>query len=103
MCHICLNIENTQFKYYNEGDLRVWWIPQLPMKPFYWKVESPMEAVKLLDILAMYDMFQFEHNIKPDFSNAGGLEVFEDGEWSDWYSEDGLDIDEWYEENKKED
>ena len=24
--------------------------------------------------------------------NAGGLEVFEDGEWCEWYNEDGFDI-----------
>lgn len=80
-----------------KNELRVWHIPQIPGEPFRVKVESPEEAVKVLNILAKYDLFQLGHNIKPDYSNAAGLEVFEDGEWSEWYSEDGEDIDEFAE------
>jgi len=75
--------------------LRVWWKPQIPMNnSFHIEVATPQEAKKMLYILADYDLFQLKENIKPDFSNAGGLEVFEDGEWSEWHSEDGEDIDE---------
>lgn len=75
--------------------LRVWWIPQVPGKPFHVSVDSPDEAAKLLTVLADYDIFQFENRIKPDYSNAGGLEEFEDesGEWCEWYDDDGNDID----------
>lgn len=79
-----------------EGDLRVWWVPQVPMKAFKVPVESPEEAIKILDTLARYDLFQYNNNIKPDYANAGGLEVFEEGEWVEWYHpETGGDIDEW--------
>jgi len=79
-----------------EGDLRVWWCPQVPMKSFHVPVESPEEAIKMIDALARYDLFQYNNNIKPDYANAGGLEVFEDGEWVEWYDpETGEDIDEW--------
>lgn len=77
------------------GDLKVWWIPQIPMKQFEVPVESPKEAVLILNTLADYDIFQLENNIKPDYCNTGGLSVFEDGEWTEWYSEDGDSIDEW--------
>jgi hypothetical protein len=77
-----------------EDNLRVWWIPQVPMHPFYVYVQSPKEAILLLDTLARYDEFQYENNVKPDYSNAGGLEMFEDGEWTEWYNEEGQDIDE---------
>lgn len=50
------------------------------------------EAVKIMDVLAAYDQFQFEHRIKPDYSNAGGLRVWTldcDGDgtpgWEDWH------------------
>lgn len=76
-----------------EGDLRVWWVPQVPMKSFLVPVASIDEAMLILGALARYDMFQLENNIKPDFCNAGGLSVFEDGEWLDWYSEEGESID----------
>lgn len=82
--------------------LRVWWIPQVPMKAFHVPVASPEEAALLLDVLAKYDKFQFDNHIKPDYCNAGGLQVWDldsDGEgtpgWVDWYDDEGRDIDEW--------
>jgi hypothetical protein len=73
--------------------LRVWWIPQVPGKPFRQPVNSIREAKLLMDTLTKYDAFQFENNIKPDYSNVGGLETFEDGEWCEWADEDGDGID----------
>ena len=79
-----------------EGDLQVWWIPQVPMPLFTVPVATPSEAKKLLAVLADYDKFQFENRVKPDYCNAGGLNVFEDGEWCDWQDpETGDDIDSW--------
>ena len=83
------------------GDLKVWWIPQLPMKAFEYPVNSVQEGFILLDALAMYDAFQFENKIKPDYCNTGGLSVFDEDDieeedfdgWSDWCSEMGEDID----------
>ncbi len=84
------------------GMLRVWWIPQVPMKSFNIEVFSLEEAKLLLDTLAEYDRFQFENNIKPDYSNAGGLMIWseemkeidlenepdnKDPGWTDWYDE----------------
>ena len=68
----------------------------MPMKPFYVDVASVEEAVKMMDVLANYDIFQFENNIKPDYCNAGGLIVFDendknddpDGSWGGWYDEE---------------
>lgn len=81
--------------------LQVWWIPQVPMKPFTVDVESVAQAKFLLNVLADYDLFQFENRIKPDYSNAGGLNESDsedtqdgpDGSWTTWYSPDGDDID----------
>lgn len=72
------------------GALRVWWIPPVPGKRFY--IETLDEAPLLLTTLARYDAFQLDNNIKPDYCNAGGLEVFEDGEWLEWNDEWGSDI-----------
>lgn len=79
------------------GDLRIFHIPQIPMKGFEVFVSSPEEAHKFLRILADYDLFQFANNIKPDYSNAQGLEVFNGEEWEDWYSTDGDELDEYME------
>ena len=74
--------------------LKVWWIPQVPGKAFEVPVASVDEAKKILTVLADYDNFQYDNNIKPDFCNAGGLVVFEDGDWVDWEDEDFRSIDE---------
>lgn len=70
--------------------LRVWWIPQVPMKSFNVDVSSLQEGALLLDVLARYDAFQFENNIKPDYCNAGGLLQWNSGadQWEDWEDED---------------
>jgi len=75
--------------------LRVWWIPQVPGKPFYVPVETINEGVKIMDLLADYDDFQFKNHIKPDYSNAGGLEQWnkDDLEWEDWWDEETAEDD----------
>lgn len=83
------------------GDLKVWWIPQLGINSrFEVPVASVAEAKLLLKTLADYDLFQLENRIKPDYSNTGGLLVYDtecpddDGDcWIDWYNEEGSDID----------
>jgi hypothetical protein len=87
--------------------LRVWWIPQVPMEPFYVPVNSLEEANLLLDALAAYDQFQLEKHIKPDYSNVGGLQVWDensDGDgtpgWVDWCDEEtGDDFNDWRDEH----
>ena len=54
-------------------EIRVWWIPQVPMEPFLYRVQTVEAGRTLCDALAKYDLFQLNHNIKPDFSNAGGI------------------------------
>lgn len=77
------------------GLLQVWWVPQIPMQAFSVEVGSVEEGVKLLDVLAKYDLFQLAHKIKPDFANAGGLRRWcsdSDGDgtpgWEDWHDEE---------------
>src|SRR3546814_6755934 len=77
------------------GQLQVWWVPQVPMTAFEVNVGSVQEGAKLLDVLAEYDLFQYENKVKPDYCNAGGLRRWcadSDGEgtpgWEDWRSEE---------------
>jgi len=80
--------------------LRVWWIPQVPMKAFRVPVATVKMAKRILEVLADYDLFQFNNKVKPDYFNAGGLEVLEDcdgtgkEDWCEWYCDDcGEDVD----------
>lgn len=84
---------NTADQSSDEGELRIWWIPQVPGKQFHAPVESIAEAKNMLACLASYDAFQFANNIKPDYCNAGGLEIYLDGDWQEWESADGDNID----------
>ena len=68
--------------------LRVWWIPQIPMKPCHFPVKSLEDGVFLMDALAKYDLFQFENRVKPDYCNTGGIEIWENGEWCEWSDEE---------------
>jgi len=93
--------------------LRVWWIPQVPGQCFYVPVQSVEQAKFTLRLLADYDTFQFENNIKPDYCNAGGLEEWGDdqsgkesdhdqsgkeSDWCEWESAYGENINEVMEE-----
>ncbi len=83
---------------FEHGQLRVWWIPQVPGKPFHVDVSSFEEGELITKVLADYDQFQFKNNIKPDYCNTGGIQVWlddleptEDGsKWCDVDSEESL-------------
>lgn len=88
--------------------LRVWWIPQVGCDgTFYVPVESVEEGKKILDLLAAYDAWQLQNKIKPDYTNVGGLQMFdeEEQEWCDWYLETDNDyfedVDEYCEQSER--
>ena len=67
--------------------LKVWWCPQVPMNAFEVPVTSVAEGRLICDVLANYDIFQFENRVKPDYCNMGGIvyshPAIEDGDWYD--------------------
>lgn len=67
-----------------EGRLRVWWIRNVPNKPEYHPANSMDEAIEIYEALMLSDLHDDSVT-----SNVGGLEVFEDGWWSEWYDERG--------------
>ena len=71
--------------------LRVWWNPQVGASDtFYIPVRSVEEGKKIIDLLSAYDCFQWNHHIKGDYCNAGGLEMWDEQEndWVGWEYED---------------
>lgn len=77
-------------------ELKVWWMPQVPMGTrFEVEVKDEFQANLLLNVLADYDLFQLKHNIKSDFGNMGGVMMWEDGEWVDWMNDKGEEFDEY--------
>ena len=53
--------------------VKVWHVPQIPMPAFVVELEDLDEAKRLVNVLADYDLFQYDHNVKPDYSNASGV------------------------------
>lgn len=81
--------------------LRVWHIPQIPGKPFLVEVSSVEDGVRMMNALADYDLFQLENNIKPDYCNTNGLQIWDENltdedlidmelndKWVDWYNDE---------------
>ena len=74
--------------------LKVWHIPQVPMEAFEVFVDGVEQGISLMNVLADYDRFQFEHRVKPDYCNANGISYLDtDGEWSDLDVTDDDEID----------
>ena len=85
--------ENPRF-----GHVRLWHVPQVPGPAFHWyfgdiKLGAVVLAQRMCDALAAYDAFQYANRIKPDYSNASGVEVFSydpdgdletEGEWEEF-------------------
>lgn len=72
-----------------EGQLRVWHIANPPGPLFQRDVTSVEEAKTILNLLADYDNHLGDNLV---FSNAQGLEIFDHGEWVEWYDENDNDI-----------
>lgn len=75
-------------------DLVVWYIPQVPMKAFRYPAPDLNTAVLMLDALCRFSLFEFDNNVKPDFSSAAGISRWEtDGEGGfDWYDVDDFEL-----------
>ncbi len=69
---------------------KVWHIPQIPGKPFEFFTDDINVAKVLINVLADYDLFQYNNNIKPDYCNANGICAQDEDGWCD------LDEDEIY-------
>lgn len=73
----------------NDGTakFRLWWTPQVPMKPFREKVPDYKTGKLMETAFANYDLFQLKNRVKGDYANAGGVEwthpILTGGEWMD--------------------
>ena len=69
------------------NNLRVWHIQNPPNHPMHWSVSSVEEARQKIQKLIQLDL----KNTRI-VSNAFGLEIQENDEWSEWYNDEGQDI-----------
>ena len=72
----------------------------MPCPAFFVTVDTLIAARFVLNLIAIYDEFQFENNIKSDYASAGGLRIWDDtltpddkGEqWTEWYDIEGREL-----------
>lgn len=65
--------------------------PQIPCNPFEVEFDTIQEALRLKDILADYDMFQYENRIKPDYCNMTAILAY-DEKYKEWYELDDYEV-----------
>ena len=58
---------------HEEGALRVYYIPQIPMPAFEVDVPDLKTGALVLDALCDFSAFEYKHNVKPDYSDVGGI------------------------------
>ena len=68
---------------------KIWYIPQIPMAAFEREYDNLQTAKDVLNAVIGLSIFEFEHRVKPDYADAAGIAIWEDGEWCD------LDEEEW--------
>ena len=95
---------------------RIWYIPQVPWRPFQEYADTKEEWIKLLQTVIKFSIFEFSERIKPDYSDASGMEYFYTDEqsieyadeenmveeidgvrgvWLEWYDDEWNDVDEY--------
>lgn len=72
--------------------LYVWWVPQIFGSCFYYEIETYGQGKLLEDVLAKYDWFQYQENIKGDYANVGGLGIYDGEDLMDISDEDYKEI-----------
>ena len=76
--------------------MRIYHFPNVPCKPFYVEVDNELEAHKLMNVLAMQHLWLEKNNFIPDYSNAMGVEMWDEdldadengSKWTDYYNEE---------------
>lgn len=77
-----------------KNKLRVIHIPQVPMEGYKVEVLNEREAFLIAQSFAGQHLFLFSKNVIPDYANAIFIEMFDDGEWTDYWNEkEGVDWD----------
>lgn len=77
-----------------EERFRAVYVPQVPMHALTVEVSSLEQAVIALESITALSIFEFENRVKPDYSDFGTIERWDDEEqdWEDVDEEDYADL-----------
>lgn len=68
---------------------RAVYVPQVPMKGIVIEAPSLEKAVYALESMIALSVFEYDNNVKPDYSDMAVIERWDGDEWED------VDEDEW--------
>lgn len=83
----------------NNKKLRVYY-HILGTETYYQSVKTAEEAKLVIDSIAKFVNMKVDEGVFPDHCSTAGLEEYDedDGEWYDWYDDDGYDFDQHFEQ-----
>jgi hypothetical protein len=77
------------------GQLRVWWVRNIPGEAKFYPVATVEEAKATVKRLTLQDLAD-----PTVHSNTYGVEEYEDGDWHEYYDSEGRNIDDLMEEQE---
>lgn len=78
--------QNTDFI---PSKFRIYYIHQVPGKPFVIDVPDAETGQAILDVISDLMLNLYETNQIPDYANTGGVEYLDwDGDWAEYDAED---------------
>lgn len=70
---------------------KAWYIPQVPMKAFEVETSTAAEAQATLDLITAFSIFEYDNKVKPDYSDAGGVEEWDETD-QEWFDHEPVDV-----------
>ena len=73
----------------NATRFKIFYIPQVPMPAFEREYEDFETAKEVLNAIINFSIFEFDNNVKPDYSDVAGISFWEEAE-QDWEDIDDM-------------
>lgn len=67
----------------NATRFKIFYIPQVPMPAFEREYEDFETAKEVLNAIINFSIFEYDNNVKPDYSDVAGISFWEEAE-QDW-------------------
>lgn len=73
----------------NATRFKIFYIPQVPMPAFEREYEDFETAKEVLNAIINFSIFEYDNNVKPDYSDVAGISFWEEAE-QDWEDIDDM-------------
>lgn len=73
----------------NATRFKIFYIPQVPMPAFEREYEDFETAKEVLNAIINFSIFEYDNNVKPDYSDVAGISYWEEA-YQDWEDIDDM-------------